>query len=60
MKSYCEQGSTVSGSVKCCEILEYRSDWVLLKNDSTPCRNLMIMKNTDVWDKYGGKLESGD
>jgi hypothetical protein len=29
----CEQGNKPSGSIKCLEILEYLSDWRLLKKD---------------------------
>jgi predicted deacylase len=32
----CEHGNELSGSIKCWEILEWLSDWQLLKKDSAP------------------------
>jgi hypothetical protein len=36
VKGSCEQGNTPSGCIKCWEVLEYMSDWRLLKKDSAP------------------------
>jgi hypothetical protein len=32
----CEYGNELSGSIKCWEILEWVSDWWVLKKDSPP------------------------
>jgi hypothetical protein len=38
----CEQENETSRSVTCWEILEWPSDWWLLKKGSAPCRWLVI------------------
>jgi hypothetical protein len=32
----CEHGNEHSGSIKCCEVLEYLHNWQLLKKGSAP------------------------
>jgi hypothetical protein len=38
----CEHGNEPSGSIKCWEVLEWLSDWRLLKKDSAPWNYLVV------------------
>jgi hypothetical protein len=45
----CEHGNEPLGSVKCWEILEWLSDWRLLKMDSAPWSLLLLRQDEVVW-----------
>jgi hypothetical protein len=36
MRDFCEHDNEPSGSIKCCEILEYLRNWMFLKKGSAP------------------------
>jgi hypothetical protein len=36
LEGSCEHGIELSGSIKCCEVLEWQHNWRLLKKDSAP------------------------
>jgi hypothetical protein len=41
----CKHGNEPSGSIKCCEVLEYLHYWQLLKKSSAPWDNESEAKN---------------